>query len=173
MLQMPSRSVTRFFIPLIDVLTLLFAVFLIMPVAYTSGDQPPELANKTPEEQVDYLRQENKRLREESARIRQEIGQELKVPPKPRILEIDAKTGGLFDSDAERTEIKTREQARQMIERDRRRYGRPGWKLYYTILYPRDRTSDKQSLPQRNAYKDWFDVPDVAVSFDVPGDQGK
>lgn len=173
MLRMPSRSVTRFFIPLIDVLTLLFAVFLIMPVTYTSGDQPSELANKTPEEQVDYLRQENKRLREESSRIRQEIGQELKVPPKPRILEIDPKSGGLFDSDADRTEIRTKEQARQLIERDRRRFGRPGWKLYYTILYPRDRTSDKPLVRQREMYEDWFRAPDVAVDFDVPGEPGK
>ena len=31
MLEMPRRSVTRFFIPLIDVLTLLFCIFLMMP----------------------------------------------------------------------------------------------------------------------------------------------
>ena len=30
MIQLPRRSVTRFFIPLVDVLTLLFCVFLIM-----------------------------------------------------------------------------------------------------------------------------------------------
>ncbi len=33
MIQMPQRSVTRFFIPLIDVLLLLFGVFLLMPIA--------------------------------------------------------------------------------------------------------------------------------------------
>jgi polyhydroxyalkanoate synthesis regulator phasin len=32
MIQLPRRSVTRFFIPLIDVLTLLFCIFLLMPV---------------------------------------------------------------------------------------------------------------------------------------------
>ena len=31
MIQPPHRSVTRFFIPLIDVLTLLFCIFLLMP----------------------------------------------------------------------------------------------------------------------------------------------
>ena len=33
MIQMPHRSVTRFFIPLIDVLLLLFCIFLLMPLA--------------------------------------------------------------------------------------------------------------------------------------------
>ena len=32
MIQMPQRSVTRFFIPLIDVLTLLFCIYLLMPI---------------------------------------------------------------------------------------------------------------------------------------------
>ncbi len=32
MIAMPRRSVTRFFIPLIDVLLLLFCVFLLMPI---------------------------------------------------------------------------------------------------------------------------------------------
>ena len=32
MIQMPRRSVTRFFIPLIDVLTVLFGIFLLMPI---------------------------------------------------------------------------------------------------------------------------------------------
>ena len=36
MIQLPQRSVTRFFIPLIDVLTLLFCIFLVMPLAQNS-----------------------------------------------------------------------------------------------------------------------------------------
>ena len=35
---MPRRSVTRFFIPLIDVLTLLFCIFLMMPVVKKSSE---------------------------------------------------------------------------------------------------------------------------------------
>jgi len=173
MLQMPERSVTRFFIPLIDVLTLLFAVFLIMPLTHTSGEQPPELANKTPEEQVDYLRKENLRLREEAVKMRQDMAQEVKVPPKPHILEIDPKTGELLDSDLDRTPIKDKEEAQQLIERDLRKHSRPGWKLNYVILYPRDRNSDKPTRLQRQTYEDWFQTPDVAVTFDVPGEKGK
>ncbi len=173
MLQMPSRSVTRFFIPLIDVLTLLFAVFLIMPLAYNNEQQSPELANKTPEEQVDYLRKENQRLRDEAIKMRQEMAQEVKVPPKPHILEIDPKTGELLDTDLDRTPLKDREEAQQLIERDRRKHGRPGWKLSYVILYPRDRASDKPARLQRQSYEDWFQAPDVSVTFDVPAEKGK
>ena len=56
MLQMPRRSVTRFFIPLIDVLTLLFCVFLIMPLVRNPTEEGPDLRDKTPQEQVEYLR---------------------------------------------------------------------------------------------------------------------
>ena len=41
MLTPPRRSVTRFFIPLIDVLILLFCIFLLMPyVSPTEGESP-------------------------------------------------------------------------------------------------------------------------------------
>src|SRR5207245_9644794 len=38
MIQFPRRSVTRFFIPLIDVLTLLFCIFLLMPMIKETGE---------------------------------------------------------------------------------------------------------------------------------------
>ena len=40
MIELPRRSVTRFFIPLIDVLTLLFCIFLLMPVMKGKADGP-------------------------------------------------------------------------------------------------------------------------------------
>ena len=36
----PERSVTRFFIPLIDVLLLLFCIYLLLPIARSPADQP-------------------------------------------------------------------------------------------------------------------------------------
>src|SRR2546421_228343 len=35
----PRRSVTRFFIPMIDVLTLLFCIFLLMPFVKSAGEE--------------------------------------------------------------------------------------------------------------------------------------
>ena len=32
MIEMPHRSITRFFVPMIDVLTLLFCIYLLMPI---------------------------------------------------------------------------------------------------------------------------------------------
>ncbi len=175
MLAMPNKSVTRFFIPLIDVLTLLFAVFLIMPVTQGSGEQEdPRLANKTPEEKVAYLERDNKRVREAMVKLRQDVDQQEKVPPKPRILEIDPNTGELFDSDADRTPIKSKEQARALIQHDLRLYTRSGWKLPYTILCPRLSTgSGHPTAREQEEYTKWFQVPDVALYWDNPGQQRK
>ncbi len=38
MIRPPRRSVTRFFIPMIDVLTLLFCIFLLMPFVKSAGE---------------------------------------------------------------------------------------------------------------------------------------
>ena len=49
MIRLPQRSVTRFFIPLIDVLTLLFCIFLVLPLAKSPEDQPAPDAGRMPE----------------------------------------------------------------------------------------------------------------------------
>ena len=57
MLHMPRRSVTRFFIPLIDVLTLLFCVFLVMPLAKGTGeDAAPTVAEELKRAQAEIDR---------------------------------------------------------------------------------------------------------------------
>ena len=40
MIRMPQRSVTRFFIPLIDVLTLMFCIYLLLPIVETPSTDP-------------------------------------------------------------------------------------------------------------------------------------
>ena len=45
-IHMPHRSVTRFFIPLIDVLILLFCIFLLMPYVKLVEGEPGDLAGK-------------------------------------------------------------------------------------------------------------------------------
>ena len=42
MIEFPRRSVTRFFIPLIDVLTLLFCIFLLMPLVKAKAEADEE-----------------------------------------------------------------------------------------------------------------------------------
>jgi len=177
MIQLPQRSVTRFFIPLIDVLTLLFCVFLIMPLARNPGEEGPDLRDKTPEEQVDYLRQELKRLREENLRKQQELAQlrqqkmqNLKDRLLVRVLEIDGGNGKLFERDPERVEIKDDTAAQRLIERDRRERGLGDRELYYLLLYPRDRDSPYPTRGQRRQYEHWFQG--VPLGFDIPSAPG-
>ena len=42
MIRLPQRSVTRFFIPMIDVLTLLFCIYLLMPIVDNADDGESE-----------------------------------------------------------------------------------------------------------------------------------
>ena len=66
MIQLPRRSVTRFFIPLIDVLTLLFCIFLLMPVIRPAEESEGEPAAPPGTPLTTRERQELERLRQES-----------------------------------------------------------------------------------------------------------
>ncbi|MGH9675903.1 MAG: hypothetical protein ACRD36_02275 [Candidatus Acidiferrum sp.] len=177
MIRLPQRSVTRFFIPLIDVLTLLFCIFLVMPIVSQSDlDARGEAAARAEEvrqlnEELDRLRQAqpdlSRRLREELERLRKEKVQALKDRLAVRVLEIDGATGKLYYRDPDRVEIRNQADARALIDRDRREHGVGQRELYYLILYPRDRNSDYPTVGQRQKYERWFDG--VALAFDVPG----
>src|SRR5688572_30060750 len=65
MIEIPRRSVTRFFIPLIDVLTLMFCIFLLMPVVKATGDGPEHEAAPAEDRLAETERQELDRLRQE------------------------------------------------------------------------------------------------------------
>lgn len=66
MIHMPRRSVTRFFIPLIDVMILLFCIFLLLPVFKEAPDNPDADAKKKSLNQEEEL----KKLRAELAELR-------------------------------------------------------------------------------------------------------
>ena len=58
MIRPPQRSITRFFIPLIDVLILLFCIFLLMPfVSNPEGTPDPDSSDSTTGKSVEELRQ--------------------------------------------------------------------------------------------------------------------
>jgi hypothetical protein len=148
MIRLPQRSVTRFFIPLIDVLTLLFCIFLVMPLAQSS---PEDKAAGEGRPGPDAPRQEK-------------LQDQLAV----RVLEIDGRTGKLSYRAPERIEVRNQDDARALIERDRRALGLGPRKLYYLILYPRDPPdSGYPTQGQRDQYDRWF--KDVALGYDVPG----
>jgi hypothetical protein len=159
MLEMPRRSVTRFFIPLIDVLTLLFCVFLMMPLAKPGDGTGPA----TPEETVRRLRvkldrqkrQSDDALRHLQAELDQARQQQIQNLQKElwvRLLEIDRR-GNVYYYDPDRVQISSVEQARRLVDRDRRE--QPGRKLYYMILSPPDGTYP--TVGQQNEFETrWF-----------------
>ena len=174
MIQTPRRSVTRFFIPLIDVLTLLFCIFLMMPVVKKSSeaeaadalraDQLTEREHRLEqrERQADAKQRE---LRQELDRLRRETAQEVMKQLATRVLEIDPSNGKLYYRNPDRVEVRDEADARALIRRDRDGPGGPH-EVYYVILYPRDADSEYPHKAQREQYERWF--ADVPVKYDRP-----
>ncbi len=170
MIEAPKRSVTRFFIPLIDVLTLLFCVFLIMPLARPDTEEGAALPKSGDELLKQHFQdQENiRRLQEELKKIQEKKGLSLQERLAIRVLEIDPQTGELYYRSPERHPIKDQADAQSLIENDRRALAVNQKELLYVILYPRDRESDRPTGAQREKYERWF--RDVQVRFDKVGD---
>jgi hypothetical protein len=177
MIQLPRRSVTRFFIPLIDVLILLFCMFLLLPLVQgpkgsAGGATPgPEAANppgaeaRPPEPgQEDKAKSELERQREELKRIQQEKIDTLQKRLALRVLEIDADTGKLYYQDGDqRVEIADQGDALRLIDRHKRETA--GHELYYLFLYPR-RLTGYPEQKQVARYERWFEG--VAHAVDNP-----
>ena len=173
MIQPPRRSVTRFFIPMIDVLTLLFCIFLLMPFVKSAGEgeesadaapttPQPELPPDDPKElmrRIDQYQKEIERLQKE----RSEIVEKLVI----RALEIGKDDGKLYyQAGSERIEIRDENDATTLIanhKKDVRRLG--GHELYYLFLYPRVPAAFPTE-EQVTRYQRWF--KGVAHGFDNP-----
>jgi hypothetical protein len=173
MIQLPQRSVTRFFIPLIDVLTLLFCIFLVLPLAKEPGDTSADVAAleerlRQKEEEVERLRESGRdlprELRDEIDKLRREKGKALQKLLAVRVLEIDGDTGKLYYRDPERIPLPDEAAAHALLESDRRKQGQK--ELYYLILYPRNRASSYPTVGQREQYERWFEG--VALGYDIP-----
>jgi hypothetical protein len=187
MIEMPRRSVTRFFIPLIDVLTLLFCIFLLMPLFHE--DETPAAENGPREsaaglaqdkvalerelqrrtQELERLRQEVKpqldvdKLRAELERLRKEKIQTLQQRLFVRVLDIDPLTGALSYPDPATPDkpgvrIASAEAARTLIRRHQEEAGER--ELYYVFLFPRADTGYPTER-QFEQYKRWFN--DVAT----------
>jgi hypothetical protein len=174
MIRLPRRSVTRFFIPLIDVLLLLFCIFLLMPLVKGGNENSTEDREAASPDRLRKLEEELERLRRqlrdtpqemrnELEKLRQEKIQTLQEKLTIRILEIDAATGKLYYRDPERVEINSQAKAAELIDQDRAR--RDPAEICYLILYPRDPASPYPLREQREQYERWF--ADVAHGWDT------
>jgi hypothetical protein len=175
MIQMPRRSVTRFFIPLIDVLLLTFGVFLLMPIAAeTELDAEREKVAEQGEATVALQQSLQDRLKELYAleelrpdleRVK-ELKQEIEALRKPlteglivRVIETDPKTGDIFYYDPgradERVPIPDKKTAQALIEQHKKEA--PGRTVYYQFLRRRGLLP---TIAQGQQYREWFkDVP--------------
>ena len=178
MIQMPRRSVTRFFIPLIDVMTLLFCIFLLMPVVEggsAANGEETGAARALEERDRQSLADLRQRVRELEQRgltdrerleleaIRTQKIEALQKRLAIRVLEIDPDTGRLFDYDGGAVQIASEADAHALIERQRQQAG--GRDLYYLFLFPRKVTGYPLER-QRQRYERWF--RGVAHGIDNP-----
>jgi hypothetical protein len=173
-IQPPRRAVTRFFVPLIDVLILLFTIFLLMPfVTRPEGTANPAEAPGAPGGAAEDLRQRVVELELKLEQANQEIARLQKNLSNPanrfsvRVLEIDADTGRLYyfdpDSPEPRQEVRDQADAQRLIDQQRRRSG--GKDVFFLILYPRKLTGFPLQS-QIETYRRWF--KDVPHGFDNP-----
>jgi hypothetical protein len=168
----PRRSVTRFFIPLIDVLILLFCIFLLMP--FVSGPPAPdqqETKTQQPKEQlpdnVRALQAELTEARDRIKRMERAAQSALTDRLSVKVLQIDRKDGTLFYYDPDRQEIRTEADALRLIGRQKAQASKAGGvkDVYFMILFPA-----KSSYPtdeQVKQIRQWF--RDVPIGFDTGG----
>jgi len=177
MIQMPHRSVTRFFIPLIDVLLLLFSIFLLMP-AFKGAEGTSKMSEVELLEDNERLKRELKRLwddlkqfekyrdpvrklkelQAELERLQKEKDQALKRPNFVRVIDVDGKTGklsfyDLTNIDNPRMPIPNKQTAQELIARHKKEAGKR--LLYYHFLMPRQETG-RPTQAQELEYRDWF-----------------
>jgi hypothetical protein len=152
MIQLPRRSVTRFFIPLIDVLTLLFCIFLLMPLIKNPDSGPDQAGPSSTAEgttTTPMLESEPK-----GSAADKDKGVPLQQRLFVRVLEIDADTGKLFYQEGDqRQEIESQAAALSLIRAHQQEAGNR--ELYYLFLYPRRLTGYPQAK-QMAQYKSWF-----------------
>ena len=171
MITLPRRSVTRFFIPLIDVLILLFCIFLLMPFvsAPAKPDEDKPQAKSPPVELPNEVKELQKRLlaaakdRDEAVkrldRYQKERGERLVV----RVLEIDPASGRLVYYAPGRQELASQAQAEQLIAYEKRLAGEKD--IFFTIQYPRQ-ASKHPTDTDLASYRDWF--RNVPHGFEIP-----
>jgi biopolymer transport protein ExbD len=175
---MPQRSVTRFFIPLIDVLLLLFVIFLLMPIASEEDLQKSQSESKNLGEDVDYLEREIEALREQLKRyaklepklkeleeLQEKLDRLEKLSRKNlqervafTIVDVDPKTGGLYFFDAgdekdPKHPLDTEAAARKLIERIGKE--NPGREPYFYFRWP-PFSSPWPTVGQQRLYTRWF-----------------
>lgn len=130
MIERPKRAVTRFFVPLIDVLILLFCIFLLMPfvsspAAPAAKDQPTKAKDADLPTDVATLQRELVTARKEVERLKAGQGKLAEqISLKVIQFDPDRKAEGLYYvKDGERVYLTRDEVARNLITEHTRASG--------------------------------------------------
>ncbi len=183
MIRPPKRSVTRFFVPLIDVLILLFCIFLLMPFvsqqdsAAATPDPTDPMASeaKSPDElqqQVKKLQQEVTALQLKLEQANQKIDTLKASQDNPanrmsvQVLDIDSATGKLFyfdpDEPTPRQEVSGPEVARRIVTRLKSQS--PQKDVLFVVRYPQvDLGLGFPDQTQLNNYRSWFPKGTIVI----------
>jgi hypothetical protein len=166
----PRRAVTRFLVPFIDVLILLFCIFLLMPFVSQPSTEatdpaagPTEPPDPTLPKEVVELQTRLRSAEREVARLRKAERADVSERLSVRVLEIDKATGRLYAYDPDRQEVRSEEDAQRLIRRQKSLAGVR--EVFFLILYPRE-LSGYPEQQQVDAYRRWF--RDVPHGFDNP-----
>jgi len=181
MIRPPKRAVTRFFVPLIDVLILLFCIFLLMPFVSqpaTTADATDPMASpeaKSPEElqkQVKQLQKEvtDLQLKLEQANQKNEMLKAAQENPSNRmsvqVLDIKSETGKLFyfdpDEPKPEQEVSGPDVARRLVNRLKSQS--PQKDILFILRYPAvDLGLGFPTQTQLDNYRNWFPKGTIVV----------
>lgn len=169
----PRRAVTRFFVPLIDVLILLFCMFLLLPIVSNpdgrrTGTEPDGGGSPTEEDwkqRALLAEAREKALMAERAKVAERT-----VVP---VLQVDGSKEGrgkLFYYDKSgptpvRVDLEKAADAQLYI--DRQKQVANGQPVHFLLLMPRELTGFP-TAQQRKMYRDWFAERQVPLTVDDP-----
>jgi hypothetical protein len=170
-IQLPKRSVTRFFVPLIDVLILLFCIFLLMPfVSQPDAKQESQKSESEPKPELSQdVAELQRQLADERRRVERLLRERTNLADhiNVKVLEIDPTNGQLYSFDATlpepRQEVRDQSDAQRLIDRHKRTAG--AREIFVLILYPRELTGYPLQR-QIEKYRRWF--KDIPHGFDNP-----
>jgi hypothetical protein len=179
MIRMPRRSVTRFFIPMIDVLTLLFCMFLLMPIIREnetfSQDSPGVAPGEELKKEIEKQQRELQEMYTDQQRalaVLAELAEKkrglLSQIVLIRLLYVSPKDGSLYYFDPANLKrpalsIDNADVALALIARHKKEAG--DRELLYIFQEPRGDSGEVAPFPtwsQENRYKEWFG----SVNFD-------
>ena len=170
MIERPKRSVTRFFVPLIDVMILLFCMFILMPfvskesdVTEPSAETKDSQAAQLPTD-IRELQMELEKARREAERLKALSGSALSDRLSVKVLEIDPSNGKLYSlQNGQRIEVNSEPAAESVITLHKRQSAQK--EPFFLILYPRQRSGFPEQQ-QADDYARWF--RGVQFQFDRP-----